>query len=256
MRTKIKFLLVVLTLTTLAISACQAQTTASLNGTWILVELNGNEVPSDANIYMGMDEDRLSGNDGCNHFGGSYTTEGNSFSVGEDLMSTLMACEEGIMQRANEFNKALQNTAKYELTDNLLHLLDENGEVLAKFEAQSQELAGSSWLATYVMTETGENVVSSGSMKPAQQTLVFDQSGKLNGNAGCNDYFADYTVEGTSLTISDSGATLKLCEEEVMAEETAFLAALEKAASYQITGTSLQLKDADNNTLISLTRAK
>ena len=41
-----------------------------------------------------------------------------------------------------------------------------------------------------------------------------------------------------------------------MAEETAFLAALENAASYQITGNTLQMLDSDDNTLISLTRTK
>ena len=149
MSSTIKFLLVVLTLTSLVISACQPQQSASPIGIWNLIELNGNVVPSDTNIHMILDENRLSGNDGCNHFGGSYTTEGNSFSVGKDLMSTLMACEGPIMQRADEFNKALQTSTKYQLTGNQLQLLDENGKVVAVFEAQSQDLAGTSWLATY-----------------------------------------------------------------------------------------------------------
>jgi heat shock protein HslJ len=84
--------------------------------------------------------------------------------------------------------------------------------------------------------------------------MTFDQEGQLNGNAGCNDYFASYKVDGNKLTISDSGATLKLCEEDVMAEETAFLAALNKVVSYQITGNSLQVRDAEDNILIAFTR--
>ncbi len=256
MSSTIKFLLVVLTLTSLVISACQPQQSASPIGIWNLIELNGNVVPSDTNIHMILDENRLSGNDGCNHFGGSYTTEGNSFSVGKDLMSTLMACEGPIMQRADEFNKALQTSTKYQLTGNQLQLLDENGKVVAVFEAQSQDLAGTSWLATFVMSETPQDAVSSGSIQAAQQTLAFDQEGKLNGNAGCNDYFADYTVDGSSLSIGAIGSTEMFCGEGLMAEETAFLTALENAASYQITGNTLQMLDSDDNTLISLTRTK
>lgn len=254
MRSKIKFLLVTGLLATLLISACQPKQSASPLGTWILTELNGNAVPSDTNIYMVLENSSLSGSDGCNHFGGSYTLDGNSFSVGDDLMSTLMACEGPIMERADEFNKALQTSAKYQLTDNKLQLLDENGKILAVFEAQSQELAGTSWLATFVMSETSQDVVSSGSIQAAQQTLTFDQEGKLNGNAGCNDYFANYEVDGSTLTISDAGATAMFCGEGLMAEETAFLSALDKVVSYQITGNSLQLRDADDNTLISFTR--
>lgn len=254
MRSKIKFLLAVLMSSTLFLAACQPQQSASMEGSWLLTELNRNPVPSDANIYLTVDSDRLSGKDGCNQFGASYTNKGDSFSIGEDSMSTLMACERPIMDRADEFNKALQNSAKYKLTNNQLQLLDNSGTILAVFDAQSQDLAGTSWLATFVLTESTNDVASLGSIQAAKPTLTFGDESRLNGNAGCNDYFADYKVDGSALTISDSGATAKLCEEDVMTEETAFFAALDKVVSYQITGTSLQLLDADDNTLISFTR--
>ncbi len=254
MKSKLKFLLAVAMVSTLFLAACQPQQSASPEGTWLLTELNGNPVPLDANIYMIVDSDRLSGNDGCNQFGGSYTRDGNSFSVGDELMSTLMACEGPIMQRADEFNNALQDSAQYKITNKQLQLLAKGGKVLAVFEAQSQELTGTSWLATFVLTESSDDASSLSSVQAAQPTMTFDQEGQLNGNAGCNDYFASYKVDGNKLTISDSGATLKLCEEDVMAEETAFLAALNKVVSYQITGNSLQVRDAEDNILIAFTR--
>ncbi len=254
MKSKLKFLLAMGMVSTLFLAACQPQQSESPEGSWFLIELNSNPVPSDANIYMIVDSDRLSGNDGCNQFGGSYTLDGNSFSVGDELMSTLMACEEPIMQRADEFNKALQDSAQYKITNKQLQLLAKGGKVLAVFEAQNQELAGTSWLATFVLTESSDDASSLSSVQAVQPTMTFDQDGQLNGNAGCNDYFANYKVDGNKLTISDSGATLKACEDDIMAIETAFLAALNKVASYQITGTSLQLRDADDNTLISFTR--
>jgi len=104
------------------------------------------------------------------------------------------------------------------------------------------------------LTESSDDASSLSSVQAVQPTMTFDQDGQLNGNAGCNDYFANYKVDGNKLTISDSGATLKACEDDIMAIETAFLAALNKVASYQITGTSLQLRDADDNALISFTR--
>lgn len=256
MRSRIKFLLVILTLTTLALAACQPQASASLSGTWVLIELNGNPVKSDANIILVLDDSTISGSDGCNHLGGTYSIDGEKFSVGDDLVSTLMACEDGIMQLASEYTQALLESAKFKLADNQLQLLDEEGSVLAIFEAQSQELAGTSWLANFVNTGSSEGVVSSSSIQAAQQTLLFDNDGKISGNAGCNDYFANYEVNGSNLSFSAVGATKMFCGEGLMAEETAFLAALEKAASYRINGNSLQIFAADDSTLISFSRTE
>ncbi len=254
MKSKLKLILTLAMVSTVLLTACQPQQPASLEGSWLLTELDRNPVPADVNIYMLVDSDRLSGNDGCNQFSASYTVEGDSFAIGEDSMSTLMACEEPIMQRADEFNKALQNSAKYKLTSKQLQLLDQSGKVLAVFEAQSQELAGTSWLATFVMTESPDDISSLSSVQAAKPTLTFGIEGQLNGNAGCNNYFADYKVDGNTLTIGDTGATAKLCEDDIMAEEADFFAALSKVVSYQITGTTLQLRDVDDNTLISFTR--
>lgn len=254
MRSKIKSLLVILTLTTLALAACQPQASATLSGTWILTELNGNSVESDANIILVLDESTLSGSDGCNHLSGTYSVDGDKFSVGEELISTLMACEEGIMQLAGEYTQALQTSTTYKLTDNQLQLLDENGSVVAVFEAQSQELAGTNWLVNFVSTGSEDGTVSSLDSQPAEQTLSFDAEGKFNGNAGCNSYFGSFEVAENNLSLGAIGSTKMACPEDVMTAETAFLTALEKSATYQITGSTLQIRDAVGNTLVTFTQ--
>ena len=145
MRTKLRNLLVWIMITTLTLAACQPKVSGSLENTsWILVELNGQTVLSDTTITLNINGDTITGNDGCNHYGGSYTSKGDSFSIGEDLMGTLMACEETIMTQASAYTSALLKASKFNITDNRLHLLDENETTLAIFEAQSQELAGTS----------------------------------------------------------------------------------------------------------------
>ena len=254
MRSRIKFLVVVFTMATLVLSACQPQSTASITGTWILTELNGNPIESDANIILVLEESTLSGSDGCNHLSGTYSLDGNKFSVGEELISTLMACEESIMQLAGEYTQALQASDTYKLEGNQLQLLDENGSVVAVFEAQSQELAGTSWLVNFVSAGSEDGTVSSLESQPVEQTLSFDADGKFNGNAGCNNYFGNFEVEENKLSLGAIGSTKMACPEEVMTAETAFLTALEKSATYQITGNSLQIRDADGNTLVIFTQ--
>lgn len=257
MRINFRNLMVMMMIATFALAACQPKASSSLKGTsWILMELYGQPALSDTTITLNLNGDTLTGNDGCNHYGGSYTSKGDSFSIGEDLMGTLMACEETIMTQASDYTSALRKANKFKITDNRLHLLDENGNSLAVFEAQSQELAGTSWLATFVNTESSEGVVSSSSIQAAQQTLSFSNDGKISGNAGCNEYFANYEIDSNKLSFSAIGSTKMFCGDGLMAEETAFLLALEKAASYRISADSLQIFAADDTTLISFSRAE
>ncbi len=254
MKSRIKFILVILTMATLVLSACQPQTTASITGTWILSELNGNPVASDANIILILENGTLSGSDGCNHLGGSYSVDEEKFNVGEDMVGTLMACEEAIMQRAGEYTQALQNAATFKVVDAKLQLLDESDSVVAVFDAQSQELAGTSWLVNFVSTASEDGVVSSLDSQPVEQTLAFDAEGKFNGNAGCNSYFGSYEVEENNLSLGAIGATKMACEEDAMQAESTYLSALEKAATYQITGQTLQIRDAEGNTLVTFSK--
>ncbi len=257
MKTTFRNLLVIMLIATFTLAACQPKASASLEGTsWILVELNGKPVLSDTTTTLNFNGDTITGNDGCNHYGGSYTSKGDAFSIGEDLMGTLMACEETIMTQAGDYTSALRKASKYNISENRLQLLDENGNTLAIFETQSQVLAGTSWLATFVNTESSDGAVTSSSIQAAQQTLSFAKDGKISGNAGCNDYFANYEVDGNKLSFSAIGSTKMFCGDGLMAEESAFLSALEKAASYRITGDSLQIYAADDTTLISFSRTE
>ena len=241
MKTTLRNILILMMIATFALAACQPKLSTSLENTsWILVELYGQPAISDTTITLNLNGDTLTGNDGCNHYGGSYTSKGDSFSIGEDLMGTLMACEETIMTQASDFTSALLKASKFNITDNRLHLLDENGNSLAIFELQNQELAGTSWMATFVNNEPSEGVVTSSSIQAAQQTLSFSNDGKITGNAGCNDYFANYEVKDKDLSISAIGSTKMFCGEGLMTEETVYLVALEKAASYRINGDSLK----------------
>ena len=158
------------------------------------------------------------------------------------------------MQRASEYTQALQNAATFKIVDARLQLLDESGTIVAVFEAQSQELAGSSWLVNFVSTGSEDGVVSSLDSQPAEQTISFDADGKFNGNAGCNKFFGSYEVEENKLSLGAIGSTKMACEEEVMQAESTYLAALEKAATYHITGQTLQIRDTEGNTLITFSK--
>lgn len=88
-------------------------------------------------------------------------------------------------------------------------------------------------------------------------TLTFSSTDRrVSGSAGCNEYFAEYTLQGNQLQIGLPGVTRKLCRapQGIMEQEQHFLAALEKVASYQVQGEHLELR-ADGGKTVLLFRA-
>ena len=75
-------------------------------------------------------------------------------------------------------------------------------------------------------------------------TAVFGADGQLSGSAGCNRYSAPYTVDGNKIKIGLAISTMMACAQPIMAQEAAYLAAIQPAATYNIQGTKLELRDA------------
>lgn len=88
------------------------------------------------------------------------------------------------------------------------------------------------------MTQNGEAVAN-----PQQlPTLVFSDSTKVYGSAGCNRFFGTYeTGEKGMLTIQTGGATMMFCPD--MPFEDGYLKALNEVKTYMIKDNELQLKD-------------
>ena len=106
--------------------------------------------------------------------------------------------------------------------------------------AHSQRLEGTSWnLRAFNLTNK-----TSVPMENTELTIGF-ADGQASGGAGCNRYFGDYSREGETLEIGPLGATRMMCEENVMNQESSFLASLADAKSYFIddSGLTIQLNN-------------
>lgn len=117
----------------LALAACTGSragpggTTMPLEGTsWRLAELNRQPVvpvPGDGAPTLTLSEDdRASGNGGCNLFSGPYTRSGASLRFGA-LVATRRACaDEAATRQEAAYLQALQSTTRYAVYDDLLVL--------------------------------------------------------------------------------------------------------------------------------------
>lgn len=57
-------------------------------------------------------------------------------------------------------------------------------------------------------------------------TITLGDDGRAYGNAGCNHWFAAYTLNGNTLSFSATGSTRKMCAPALMEQEARFLDSL------------------------------
>ena len=93
----------------------------------------------------------------------------------------------------------------------------------------------------------GKNWGLDNTLSGTEITALFE-NGTVSGFSGCNDYSATYELNGNSLTISAPVVGQVACESEVMTQETAYLAALTAADSYQSRGNKLDIFGAQTLT--------
>lgn len=73
--------------------------------------------------------------------------------------------------------------------------------------------------------------------------MILRREDQVAGYAGCNQFTGSVTVNGDGLAVGPIASTRRMCP-EVMAQEDAFLQALENAHRYDISGEDLALEDA------------
>lgn len=133
---------IVLTLCTIFMISCGSSSDTNLteksdyfdiNGTWTLLEMSNInvELPVKNNPFLTIDNDKISGSNGCNNFFGSLQLHTNNslqiFGIGE----TKRLCFD--MKIPDAFNNLLQKTSNYLVTSSTLTLLDDSGEKLLTF---------------------------------------------------------------------------------------------------------------------------
>ena len=77
--------------------------------------------------------------------------------------------------------------------------------------------------------------------------LIFNDNGKFSSTTDCNQLSGIYSIDREALSIGEINSTLMACESEN--KEIIYRDALEKAASYSLSGNTLTLNLSDNGTM-------
>ena len=237
-------------------SATASTSAATLRGSsWLLASYTGATGPVDADPQAAAalqfrDAGALSGSTGCNSFSGTYVQDGSAVTVTLGPM-TLMACvDPAVTAQEKAVVDGLGKVASFRgAPDGELTLLDRSGATLLTYRAGLSGLAGTSWRATGI--NNGKSAVE-GTALSDKVTAAFAEGGTLTGSGGCNDYRGTWEATGTDrLAIGPLATTKKLCEPDVNALEQRYLTALAKVATYEITGTTLTLRDETGATQVT-----
>ena len=235
-----------------------------LDGTeWVVTEIDGEPVIEDSGVTMEFENGMLSGNAGCNSYGGSYSGSADGELELRDITMTLMACAEpdGVMDQETAFLAALREVTAWEQDGDDLRLLDDAGDVrLMLVNAsnpnepvtdESSGLIGTSWFLTAIDGQLVESV--------APYTLQFTVNGPT-GKAGCMSWWMQFTMEPDGTITHETrvpGSTHDaFCDggEAAIAEAEAYVEALSNAASYAANEEHMQLLDADGMIILEFQR--
>lgn len=192
---------------------------------------------------------RVSGSATINSYSASYTTgPGDTIEI-SGAISTQMAGPQPAMDQEQAYLAAIQKAKTYKVDDKSLTLLDDKGALLVKYEAvQPTALTGTEWQALAYNNGKGglQSVVANSTV-----TAKFGTDGSLAGNGGINQYSTTYTTSAPDkMTIDAKIVSTKMAgPDDVMAQETAYLAALPQTATYEIDGDTLWLRDANGAAL-------
>jgi heat shock protein HslJ len=85
----------------------------------------------------------------------------------------------------------------------------------------------------------------------SQITANFQANWIVAGSGGCNQYSAGYTTTASNgITIAQPTTTLMACANNVMQQETQYLALMQKATKFEIAGDQLTLFDSSGTKLL------
>jgi heat shock protein HslJ len=110
---------------------------------WKLVELNGQAMqvqpPNGKEPYILFEEatNKVTGNGGCNGFGGTYLLQQDNSIRLSQLISTKMACNSLAIE--TRFMKALETTDRYEVVNDTLTFYKGEAAPMAKFVAAGKQ---------------------------------------------------------------------------------------------------------------------
>ena len=198
------------------------------------------EVAPGASVTLEFSQGQAHGTSACNSYSGGYQASDDGTLSFDQLAGTMMACDAPLMTLESEYLQALGRVTEFSIDGTLVLTGDDAPLTFAAQPApETLPLVGTAWQVSSMAQGSAVQSV----LADTELTAKFSDAGEIHGSAGCNTYGGTYTTSGAMMSFSALASTKMMCADDVMAQETAFFAAMEQVASYKIEGTQLRLLD-------------
>jgi len=226
---------------------------AGLTGTQWVLDTAALGVSGGAQVasWIRFEGGRVSGDDGCNGFSGSYSTRGSSLRIGP-LAGARRHCAGAAGEVGARVTAALERTRSFALVSPGLVLHDARGAAVLHYRASVPHVEGR-WDVTSVLYANGIHSVIIGTTLTAN----FAADGSVSGSGGCNDFSGTYTAHEATLRIGALVSTQRACASPAGAneQEQGYFAALESARTFDQVGDTLTILDGQGRMAVTLMRA-
>jgi heat shock protein HslJ len=188
----------------------------------------------------------LAGTTGCNEYSAAFAASLDEIKINQPLSTTNTSCAPGLVDQEALYFLALNDATTYHISGSTLTIPYDQGRQALVFSGSPlgeapprplSELNNTLWYLYY----QNDQPILPGTTINAQITVNADGvSGSLNGAAGCNFYVATF---GGGLGMETTLNATQVCSQPagVMEQEQAYMASLERAYGYWLTGDQLIL---------------
>jgi heat shock protein HslJ len=201
----------------------------------------------------------VSGSAGCNSYSGTFQFDNTNITF-SPLITTKIACtDNNVMTQETTYLTALQAATSYQITNGQLQITYPDGLLTFNVNTTTPTpavsltstpivntdptlggLAGVHW----TLVSYGATAAPVVALPDSPVTADFTVQG-VSGSAGCNQYSGNFVFNNGTLTFSPLVTTQMACADNLMAQESAYLKALQSATAYQIAGGQLTIAYPD-----------
>jgi heat shock protein HslJ len=203
-------------------------------------------------VYVDADfrAQRLKGFSGCNDYDAVYRSGGRLLLISMPviLRKTCGSVELDAFEAG--YLDLLQKSRFYGIRNDALTIRGADLKVLLVFDAAPANPLLGSWLVESYANASG---AATAPLEGTELTAIF-RIKQVSGSSGCNSFQGPYTTTGSVVAIGPLATTQMACAENVMTQESAFLAALGGVGRVEPRGERLDLTNARGDVLVKLVR--
>ena len=225
-----------------------------LNGAWVLARINDQPINRSVplpTLDIDLAEMHVSGNGGCNGYGGPIAVlDASSIQFG-NLISTEMACMNANIE--NEYYQALNAVRSFQIKGDFFTCFNAEGEKILAFIKKSSsppaDAETGNWQATHIFGEAIATQTTTPNL-----SLDFDQK-EVSGSDGCNNFRgAIERIAGSEIKFGTLASTKKLCPDMTVPDQ--FNKAMNQVAGYEVQENRLVFSDSAGREVLAFALAK